>query len=98
MTVEGQPQLLAGTYLVASTDPAQGSVELMDVVNRQPVQSRGAFHAAPNLEVSTYRLVGPEYFTFFAEVMTGVGILFVFVAMFYRERTFVREDEKASPA
>jgi POT family proton-dependent oligopeptide transporter len=98
VTVEGKPQPLAGTYLVASADPSQGTVELMDVVNRKPVVSQGAFQTGAQVEASTYRLVGPEYFTFFAEVMTGVGVLFVFVAMFYRERTFVREDEQPAPS
>jgi uncharacterized membrane protein len=37
--------------------------------------------------------VGPEYFNFFAEVMAGVSVLFIFVAMFYREKTHVREHE-----
>ena len=96
VTVDGKPQPLAGTYLVASADVAEGRYELMDVVNRKPVESSGVFRAGQDVEVTTYRLVGPEYFMFFAEVMAVVGLLFVFVATFYRERTFVREDEKTS--
>ncbi len=46
VSVEGKAQPLAGTYLVASTSPTPdaasgtgGRVELMDVVDRKPVQS-----------------------------------------------------------
>ncbi len=48
--------------------------------------------------MTTYRLVGPEYFNFFAAVMAGVGVLFIFVAMMYRERTYLREDGQAGDA
>jgi POT family proton-dependent oligopeptide transporter len=95
--VEGKTQPLAGTYLVSSTGAADGRVELMDVVDRRPVVSTGAFDAskAKDVQVSTYRLVGPEYFNFFAAVMAGVGVLFIFVAMMYKERTYLREDEQS---
>jgi len=51
-------------------------------------------------ETSTYKLVGPEYFYFFSMVMSGVGLLFIFVAAFYKERTHVRVESKdeAKPA
>ncbi len=103
--VEGKTQPLEGTYLVASTKPASGAsgasgerVELMDVVSRKPVASTGAFDAgkAKDVEVTTYRLVGPEYFNFFAAVMAAVAVVFIFVAMTYRERTYLRDDEKAA--
>jgi POT family proton-dependent oligopeptide transporter len=96
--VEGKTQPLAGTYLVASVDAAGGRVELMDVVDRKPVPSTGAFDAskAKDAPVSTYRLVGPEYFNFFRSVMLGVAVLFIFVAMMYKERTYLREDEQGA--
>jgi POT family proton-dependent oligopeptide transporter len=80
---------LEGTFLVAE---AQGSrVRLMDNEHRQAVVTIGEWDAT-HAEVSTYRLVGPEYFNFFAWVMTGMGVVFIFVAMAYRERSFVRAD------
>jgi hypothetical protein len=45
--------------------------------------------------VTTYKLVGPQYFNFFAELMAAVGVLFVVYAMFYKERTHVRTEEGA---
>ena len=39
-----------------------------------------------------YRLVGPNYFYFFIVVMTVMGVVFIFVAMFYKEKTHVRAD------
>lgn len=88
---EGKPQPLAGTYLVAEADAEHRRVKLMDVVERKPVASSGSFDSA-QAEVSTYKLVGPEYFNFFALAMACVGVLFVFVAMFYREKTHLREE------
>jgi POT family proton-dependent oligopeptide transporter len=55
------------------------------------VRTIGAFDAS-KAEVATYKLVGPQYFNFFAMVMAGVGVIFIFVAMFIKEKTFVRED------
>jgi hypothetical protein len=37
--------------------------------------------------------VGPQYFNFFAYLMAGTGVLFIFAAMLYRERTYVRADD-----
>ena len=89
---DGKSQSLSGTYLVAATDAEKKRVRLMDVVDRKPVVSSGVFDG-PKSEVSTYKLVGPEYFNFFAMVMAGVGVLFIFVAMFYREQTHLRDEE-----
>jgi proton-dependent oligopeptide transporter, POT family len=91
---DGKAEPLAGTFLVAEKDAGQHRLRLMDVVDRKPVESRGSFDAAKT-EVSTYKLVGPEYFNFFAMVMGAVGVLFIFVAFFYKERTHLREDAQA---
>ena len=42
--------------------------------------------------MSTYRLVGPQYFKFFAILMAVVGVLFIFVAARYKERTHLRDE------
>jgi POT family proton-dependent oligopeptide transporter len=88
---DGKSEPLSGTYLVKAIDEANSRIELMDAVNRNPVASSGEFNVA-QAQLSTYRLVGPEYFKFFAALMAGMGLLFIFVAMLYKERTFVREQ------
>jgi POT family proton-dependent oligopeptide transporter len=88
----GNTAPLEGTFLVAEVDRDRQRVRLMDVIHRQPVASTGEFKAATG-EVSTYKLVGPAYFLFFAAIAGGAAVLFVFVAGFYRERTYVRSDE-----
>jgi len=64
---------------------------LLDKVDRKSVVSEGATDAA-KAEVSTYALVGPMYFLFFAVLMGGIAVLFIFFAMRLKERTYVRED------
>lgn len=85
----GKDAPLAGTYLAAEV--RGNHVRLMDNDHRQPVATTGTWNSA-DAEVSTYRLVGPQYFNFFAYVMAGLGILFVGVAMLYREQDHVRAD------
>ena len=94
---EGKPQPLAGTFLVQAIDEEGQRIELMDVVDRKPVASKGVFDGA-RTEVSTYRLVGPQYFLFFAGLMAFVGVIFVFVAKFYREKTHLRDEQQAQTA
>jgi POT family proton-dependent oligopeptide transporter len=92
----GAPAPLEGTFLISDIDAAHNRVRLMDAIHRQPVVSSGEFKPAL-AEVTTYRLVGPMYFLFFAGMGGVVAVLFVFVAGFYRERTYVR-DAAAEPA
>ncbi len=93
----GKSAPLAGTFLVGEVDAAGSRVRLLDKVFRKPVASTGAYVAA-KAEVSTYSLVGPVYFLFFAALMAGVSLLFIFYAMWFKERTFVREDAEPLPA
>ncbi len=88
---DGSQEPLAGTFLVAETDAARGRVRLMDNIERRPVASVGNFDAKA-AEVSTYKLVGPQYFNFFAIVMAAVGAVFVLIAALYKEKTHLRED------
>jgi POT family proton-dependent oligopeptide transporter len=89
---DGKSEPLAGTFLVFAVDHAASRVQLMDVEDRRPIATTGSFHVG-HATISTYKLVGPQYFRFFAMAMVGVGLLFIFVAMFYREKTHVREHE-----
>jgi POT family proton-dependent oligopeptide transporter len=90
---DGAKEPLEGTYLVAENDVAGHRLKLMDKVDRHPVATTGAFDAA-GAAVSTYRLVGPQYFNFFAGAMTVLGVLFIFVSGRYKERTHVRVEGK----
>lgn len=92
---DGKPGPLEGTFLAAEID-ASNRIRLMDVVNRAPVVSTGTWTATDKTEVSTYYLVGPNYFYFFVGVMCVMGTIFIFVAMAYRERTHVRDDGAAT--
>ena len=92
---DGKTQPLKGTYLVAETDVAGNRVRLMDSVDRRAVVSSGTFDEA-KAEVSTYKLVGPQYFTFFAMVMAAVGTLFILFAAMYREKTHLRSETAES--
>jgi proton-dependent oligopeptide transporter, POT family len=94
---DGKTAPLAGTYLVAETDAANSRVKLMDSVERRPIASTGAFDSAKT-EVSTYKLVGPEYFNFFAMVMAAVGVMFIIFARIYKERTHLRDESGGAPA
>jgi POT family proton-dependent oligopeptide transporter len=89
---DGKHAPLNGTFLVAQIDDGHGRVELMDVVDRKPVQSLGAWNGTEG-KVTTYKLVGPEYFNFFALLIIGVGLLFIVVARRYQEKTHVRGQE-----
>jgi len=89
-TTDGKSAPLAGTFLVAQIQGKR--VRLMDNDHRQPVQTTGAWNA-PGAVVSTYRLVGPEYFNFFAYMMAAMGVIFIGVAKVFREQTYVRVDE-----
>ena len=97
ITREGKPQPLQGTYLVAQTDVPGKRMKLMDVVERKPVASSGTYDGS-KAEASTYKLVGPEYFNFFALMMAIVGLLFIVVAFFYKEQTHLRDEGEAKKA
>ena len=92
VTQGGKDQPLEGTFLVAQIDEAGKRVQLMDVVERKPVASTGRYDGSKS-EVSTYKLVGPQYFDFFAIMMSIVGLVFIVVAYFYKEKTHVRQDD-----
>lgn len=94
---DGTTEPLAGTYLVGEVDTAGNRVRLLDKVYRQPISSSGSFDAG-KAEISTYSLVGPVYFLFFSALMAGAALLFIFYALWFKENTFVREDEQPAAA
>ena len=96
LTAQGT-QPLSGTFLVAQIDTAAQRIKLMDVIKRMPVASTGEFKPAQS-EVSTYALVGPYYFLFFAAAAGGVACVFIFVAMAYKEKIYLRDTALAAQA
>jgi uncharacterized membrane protein len=62
----------------------------MDNDHRQNVVTSGTWSGAADA-VSTYKLVGPQYFNFFAALMGGFAVLFILVAMGYRGTDYVRK-------
>jgi hypothetical protein len=86
---EGATKPLEGTFLVG--ERRDGMTSLLDVVDRKPVAATGRFNAAA--EVSTYRLVGPQFFMFFFYLMTGTGVVWMLVSGFLKEQTYVRQDD-----
>ena len=92
---DGKTEPLAGTFLVSEVDATQGRVRLMDKVYRKPISSTGSFDAG-KAEVSTYSLVGPVYFLFFSALMAAAAVLFIFYAMWFKETTFVRQEEQTA--
>jgi len=92
-TADGKLAPLAGTFLASEVHGNR--IRLMDNEHRRPVSTTGEWNAS-GAQVSTYRLVGPEYFNFFAYMMAALGVVFIGVAMAYREKTFVRVDEASA--
>ncbi len=88
-TADGKQAPLAGTFLVAQVQGA--TVRLMDNEHRQAVATSGDWNRA-GASVSTYKLVGPQYFNFFAFWMAAFSVVFIGVAMLYREQVYVRSD------
>ena len=91
----GKSETLDGTYLVSKIDTSGERLLLMDVIDRQPISTIGVFDRA-HASVSTYRLVGPQYFEFFTILVCGMGVIFVFVAARYQERTHLRDERPAA--
>jgi POT family proton-dependent oligopeptide transporter len=85
-----KPEPLQGTFLVSKIDAASNRVQLMDVVERAPLKTQGVYKSGGQVE--TYYLVGPNYFYFFIVVMTLMGVIFIFFASRYQEKTHVRLD------
>jgi POT family proton-dependent oligopeptide transporter len=92
---DGKTEPLAGTYIVGAIDPVGRRLNIIDKVDRKPVVSSGQFVVTPSA-VSTYALVGPMYFLFFAALMGVLALIYIGFAIVIKEKTYVREDEVAA--
>ena len=89
MFEDGSNKPLTGTFILGEIR-RDDRAPLLDVIHRRPVHTNGIYR--PDADVSTYRLVGPQFFLFFAALMAAVGVLWIFVAKAYTEKTHVRES------
>ena len=89
--VDGKRGPLKGTFVISEIDTATNRVHIIDNVTRLQLTTEGTFNTEKG-SVATYRLVGPEYFLFFAAMLTVLGLFYIVVAMRYPERDFVREE------
>lgn len=90
VTLAGSDSGLAGTYLIGALDLERNRAELVSVTSRTPIATVGAADAPA---VSRYQLNGAAYFQFFAWLMVGSTVIFIFVARRYREETHVQADQ-----
>jgi POT family proton-dependent oligopeptide transporter len=44
------------------------------------------------------KLSGPDYYLFFAACMAVTAVLYIPVAMFYKEKTYIQDEQDAEPA
>jgi POT family proton-dependent oligopeptide transporter len=95
-TEGAKPEPLAGTFLVGEIDKMGKRLQLIDKVDRKALISEGAFDASKS-QVSTYSLVGPIYFLFFAALMVAFAVVYVFVAMRFKEKSHVRAEGVGTP-
>jgi POT family proton-dependent oligopeptide transporter len=86
----GKTEPLEGTFLVQDIDAEASRLRLMNAVTRQPLVTQGDAKVEA-LKVSTYALVGPEYFMFFAKLLAAVGLVYLVVSAFVKERVHVRQ-------
>jgi POT family proton-dependent oligopeptide transporter len=94
---DGKPAALGGTFLVAPSDRAGTRVAVLAVVPRAPVATSGQFVAGA-VQASTYKLVGPMYFLFFAGLAVAAGLVFTFFTGLYPEQTHVRDEAESGLA
>lgn len=94
LDASGKPEPLEGTFLVQDIDSAGGRLHLMDAVTRRSLVTTGEANVG-KLSVSTYALVGPQYFTFFAKLLGAAGLIYLLVSVVLKETTHVRKDGPA---
>ncbi len=90
-TPDAKAEPLQGTYMVGAIE--QKRLQLLNAVDQSPIATSGRYALTPGAAVSTSYLVGPTYFYFFTGVMVVMALIFIFVAMRYKEQSFMRTDE-----
>lgn len=85
---------LNGTFIVQNINEMTSSVELIDV-ERKGLATFGAEKSVgvSNAAISTYKLTGSKYFYFFSGLMGITAVLFIIMAIFYKEETYIQSEE-----
>lgn len=83
---DGKTEPLEGTFIIGEIHDSEAL--LLDVVTRKPVAASGLFN--PKAAITTYRLVGSQFFMFFSYLMVAAGVLWILVATNLKEKTFIR--------
>ncbi|MCU0416614.1 MAG: MFS transporter [Cytophagaceae bacterium] len=83
---------LNGTFLVREVDTVQHRIELMNH-NHEPIKSITTPNTTVEVkEVSFAKLKFGMYFYFYAALMLGTAFIFYFVAINYKEKTYIQGD------
>jgi len=80
---------LSGTFVIGQVNVAAKSFELLDI-DKQPVHT---FQQTPSefpQAVSVNKLKGSGYFWFFVYLMLGAAVLFIPVAIWYKEEQYIQ--------
>jgi POT family proton-dependent oligopeptide transporter len=82
------------------TQAPRSMKSLLMAIYLASIASGNAFTSAVNFFISDgkggSRLTGPEYYLFFAALMLVAALIFIPVAIFYKERTYLQEEAKAA--
>lgn len=80
----------SGTFLIGGIDTATQTFELLDI-DKKPIRTLQLSQALPPQPAQVSKLKGSAYFLLFVYLMLGAATLFVPVAMWYKEETYIRE-------
>lgn len=82
------------------TQAPRSMKSLLMAIYLASIASGNAFTSAVNFFISDgkggSRLTGPEYYLFFAALMLVAALIFIPVAIFYKEKTYLQEEAKAA--
>ncbi len=84
----------SGTFVIGKTDQQNKTFEILDI-NKQPVQTIFSDNSFSSQQIAVHKLKGSDYFYFFAYLMLGAAVLFIIVAIFYKEERFIQDHSKA---
>jgi len=80
------------------TQAPRSMKSLLMAIYLASIASGNAFTSAVNFFISDgkggSRLTGPEYYLFFAALMLVAALIFIPVAIFYKEKTYLQEEAK----
>lgn len=83
-----------GTFLVDSVYSYSGLIQLIDV-ERKGLVTYGTTDSEniSKAEISTFKLTGSNYFYFFSALMGGTALLFIILAIFYKEEVYIQSEK-----